>query len=290
MLIDSNSEFRVTNSADEDRLFAAVSDLIVQIAETCIVPRHRALAAAEVMFKSRNEVVTAVDGEVEERLIAALTALDPDARMVGEESVEAGTATLEDLGTGRLWLIDPLDGTANFASGEGPFGVMVALVVSGSTRAAWLYEPLRRTLSTAVAGRGSFVNGERVAVRGPAGRPVAAIAGQFMPADLRERLAATASADMDLRPIPRCAAAHYPMLVSGEHDVAIFQRTLPWDHAAGALFLTEAGGSVSRWDGGPFTPAAPGVGIVATTSPALHEQTLQRFGSLLCEVGGAGLA
>lgn len=276
--------------ADEPALFAAVSRVIADVADAHITPRYRQLRDDEVMVKSRNEVVTAVDRDVEARLLAALATLDPEARLIGEEGVETGTATLDDLGTGRVWLIDPLDGTANFASGTGAFGVMAALLIGGVTRAGWLYDPLRHVMSTAVAGAGSFVDGKRVRVR-PTGaeRPVASVAGQFMPAALREQLLQAATATMDLRPLPRCAAAHYPMLVAGEHDVAIFQRTLPWDHAAGALFLSEAGGFVSRWDGEPYVAAEPGLGIIAATSATLGRAAALTLRETLETVGDAGL-
>ena len=280
----------VTDPVAERTLFSAVADLIVEIAQAHIVPRYRALADGDVMVKSRNEVVTAVDRDVEARLLAGLGDLDPGARLIGEESVEAGTATLKGLGSGRVWLIDPLDGTANFAAGTGAFGVMVALLVDGATRAGWLYDPLAKVMSTAVAGEGSFVDGERATVRPPRGpRPVASIAGQFMSPALRESLTAVAATAMELRPIPRCAAAHYPMLVAGEHDLAIFQRTLPWDHAAGALFLTEAGGFVSRWNGEPYSAASPGLGIIAATSASLGRQAARTMRTALDEVGDDGL-
>ena len=56
--------------------------------------------------------------------------------------------------------------------------------------------------------------------------------------------------------IPRCAEEQYPRLVLGENDVAFFGRTLPWDHAAGALLLNEAGGKAARPDGRPFRPGS----------------------------------
>ncbi len=55
--------------------------------------------------------------------------------------------------------------------------------------------------------------------------------------------------------MPRCAAEQYPRLCLGQTDVAMFRRTLPWDHAPGALLFAEAGGHIARWDGSPYRPA-----------------------------------
>jgi len=75
-------------------------------------------------------------------------------------------------------------------------------------------------------------------------------------------------------PIPRCAAEQYPRIVLGANDVTLYERTLPWDHAAGVLFLTEAGGRVSRFDGSPYQVGDDRRGLIAAATPALWEQTL----------------
>src|SRR2546430_166787 len=90
-----------------------------------------------------------------------------------------------------------------------------------------------------------------------------------LPAEVREEIVQSAERSFELRPIPRCAAEHYPRLCLGENDVALFQRTLPWDHAAGALLLTEAGGHIARWDGRPYRFYDNDVGILAATSESL---------------------
>jgi fructose-1,6-bisphosphatase/inositol monophosphatase family enzyme len=90
-----------------------------------------------------------------------------------------------------------------------------------------------------------------------------------MSPDLRKVVADSAAHAFDVMPIPRCAAEHYAMLCRGQHQVAMFQRTLPWDHAAGALLLTEAGGQVSRWDGTPYRFHDDALGIIAASSPDL---------------------
>jgi fructose-1,6-bisphosphatase/inositol monophosphatase family enzyme len=95
-----------------------------------------------------------------------------------------------------------------------------------------------------------------------------------MDSESRERLFAAAAPTFDLAPIPRCAAEHYPRLCLGEYDIALFQRTLPWDHAAGILFLIEAGGCASRWDGKEYHPCDGGTGLIASATFDGLEQAL----------------
>ena len=248
------------------------------------MPRYKRLTARDIEIKSKGEVVTAVDRDMEEALTAALGRLDPGARIVGEEAVELGHASMEDLQSGRLWLVDPLDGTANFADGRRPFGVIVALVQDGRTVASWLYDPLDDEMATAVLGLGAYVGDRRVQSSAVNHPTKISIAGQFMSIEQRQLLSAAAETCMEVHPIPRCAAAHYPMIANGDHDVAVFQRTLPWDHAGGALFLTEAGGCVTRWNGHAYSLSDDAVGIVAATSPTAWAMAMRTLGPQLISI------
>lgn len=264
----------------------AVGRLIRDTAERYILPRYTRLRPDEVLTKSKGEVVTVVDREVEAQLTAGLARIAPDARIVGEEGVEAGHCALGDLYAESCWLIDPLDGTANFAAGAGPFGVMVALLRRGETAMGWLYDPVSGIMSTAVAGHGAQIDGRAVTVAAPPRtRRIATLATQFMTPEQRDRVRGIAARTMDLAPIPRCAAAHYPMLVHGVHDLAVFQRTLPWDHAAGALLLTEAGGCVTRSDGRAYRPDEPGTAIVAAGTQAGWTAGIAALGTELTAIG-----
>ena len=73
----------------------------------------------------------------------------------------------------------------------------------------------------------------------------------------------------EIVPIPRCAAEQYPAMILGKSDIALFERTLPWDHAAGVLCLTEAGGVATRLDGSPYRVDDHRTGLVAAGTPAL---------------------
>lgn len=240
-----------------------VSALLRVVAARVVIPRFRALAEHEVAIKTAGEIVTVVDREAELRLHDGLAALGLGARILGEEAAEQDPALLDGVGEGLVWLIDPLDGTANFAAGRAPFGMMVALVDDGLPIAGWLLDPLSGRLCHAARGLGAFCDGRPVRARRTVGvTPIAALATQFMPQRDRARSEANAARAFDLVPIPRCAAEHYPRLVLGQNDVALFQRILPWDHAAGVLFLTEAGGHATHWDRTPYCVGGNGAGLL----------------------------
>lgn len=242
------------------------------VAADVVTPRFRMLAEHEIAEKSPGEIVTIVDREAERRLYDGLAALGPGVRIIGEEAAEQDPGLLGGIDSGTVWLIDPLDGTANFASGREPFGMMIALVEDGVPIAGWMLDPLSGRLCHAERGKGATCNGEQVRAR-PSGilPPVAALGTQFLSEGTRNRVLEHAAQHLGLVPIPRCAAASYPRMVFGDDDIALFQRILPWDHAAGALFLTEAGGTVSHWDRSPYRVGGHGVGVLCAANEHLWQ-------------------
>lgn len=249
-----------------------VAALMRDVAARVVAPRFRMLADDEITEKSPGEVVTIVDREAERRLHDGLAALDACARIVGEEAAEQDPSLLDRIGEGLVWLIDPLDGTANYAAGQEPFGMMIALVEDGVPLAGWLLDPLSGRLCHAERGKGATCDGVRVRGRATGGNPpVAALGTQFLTPAIRERVHGHAERHLDVVPIPRCAASSYPRLALGENDIALFQRILPWDHAPGALFLIEAGGVVTHWDRGPYRVGGPGVGVLCAANEPLWQ-------------------
>lgn len=250
----------------------AVAALLARVADDVVLPRFRNLAAGEIEQKAPDDFVTIADRESEIALAAGLAAIDPTARIVGEEAVAADPAILEGAGSGRLWLIDPIDGTGNFAAGREPFGMMIALVADGETLAGWLYDPITRRLCHATLGGGAFIDGRRVTARESGGTlPVAALATYFLTPQRRADIEARAQGRLQVVDIPRCAAEQYPRLVIGINDVALFERTLPWDHAPGALFLEEAGGRCRRADGSRYRVGDARKGMLGAATPRLWD-------------------
>jgi fructose-1,6-bisphosphatase/inositol monophosphatase family enzyme len=251
----------------------AVVTLMRRVAAEIVMPRFRNLAADEIEEKAADDMVTVADRESEAALTAGLAALDPGIRVVGEEAVAADASLVDGIEHGRVWIIDPIDGTNNYASGIATFGIMIALVEDGETQAGWILDPVNDRLCHAVLGGGAYVNGERVTARASDGeRPSVVLATYFMTDAEKASLYARAERAFSVAPMPRCAAEQYPRLALGTNDVALFQKTLPWDHAPGSLFLREAGGVV-RWpDGRDYHVGDQRRGMLAAASPALWEQ------------------
>lgn len=131
-----------------------VGELLREAAAEVILPRFRALSDADIVEKSPGELVTIADREAEALITHGLLRLRPGSRVVGEEACASDPALLDRLDKGAVWLVGPLDGTGNFASGRAPLAVMAALVVGGETVAAWLLDPLTSELAVAERGAG----------------------------------------------------------------------------------------------------------------------------------------
>ena len=265
-----------------DSLTSAVHAIMLEAAERAILPRYQTLAAHEVSAKAADDVVTIADHEAEAILAEHLARLLPEAAIVGEEAAHADPSLLERLGDALCWIIDPVDGTNNFAAGRPPFGVLVALAEAGETIAGWIFDPLTGRFCHARRGEGAFVNGERIHARASGTEPpIAAISLVFAQADRREALKTRIAPHYTLVDIPRCAAEQYPRLALAQNDVSIFERTLAWDHAAGVLFLNEAGGKAARPDGSPYrVDEADKPGLLGAATPALWEELAQRMAGI----------
>jgi fructose-1,6-bisphosphatase/inositol monophosphatase family enzyme len=236
------------------------------------MPRFQALASHEIREKSPGEIVTIADEECEVRLSEGLSQIMSQARIVGEEAATTDPSMLDVLDEGMVWLIDPIDGTTNFAEGKAPFALMVALLNSGETEAGWIYDPVTGRMCHASRGNGAYINDYRVATQPSSGDlPIAAIATHFLTQERRELLESRAEGRLAIAPIPRCAGEQYPRLVTGQNDVSLFERSLPWDHAPGVLFLDEAGGKTARKDRSPFMAADRRPGLLSAASPLLWE-------------------
>ena len=131
-------------------LHEPVVALMREVARDIVMPRYRNLADHEISEKAADDYVTIADKESELRLAEGLSAILPEAGIIGEEACAADPAILERAGTGLNWIIDPIDGTGNFVSGNPPFGIMIALADSGTTLAGWILDPLTGRLCHAM--------------------------------------------------------------------------------------------------------------------------------------------
>jgi fructose-1,6-bisphosphatase/inositol monophosphatase family enzyme len=254
-------------------LSSQVEELMRNTAVATILPYYQKLAAHQIEEKAPTpsgltDLVTIADHEAEAMLSDGLAKLLPSAAIVGEEACAADPTLLGLLGDAQCWIIDPVDGTNNFGAGHPPFGIIIALAEAGQTVAGWLYDPLTGRMCHAHKGRGAWIDGQSVKAR-ESGQPlpVAAISLIYMDAEKREDTRARLEGRFTTVDIPRCAAEQYPRLVLGQNDVSLFERVLPWDHAAGVLFTNEAGGKVARLDGSAYSPAHQQKGLIGASSP-----------------------
>jgi fructose-1,6-bisphosphatase/inositol monophosphatase family enzyme len=255
----------------------AVKAVMTDAAERAILPRFRQLERHDIREKAPDELVTTADVESEAILSEGLARIIAEAAIVGEEAVDADRSVSARLRGSLCWIIDPLDGTANFAAGEGPFGILVALAEHGETIGGWIYDPRTRRFVAAQQGQGTRIDGLPVRSHGSGQRPpIAAISSLLAPLPARAAMLRRVTQAFATVPIPRCAAEQYPAMILGRSDVTLYERTLAWDHAAGILCLTEAGGVVTRFDGTSYRADDERTGLIAACTPELWQSAFEQ--------------
>jgi fructose-1,6-bisphosphatase/inositol monophosphatase family enzyme len=220
-----------------------VSSLIREVAMAEILPRFQKLTAADISEKKPGQLVTTADLESERILTTQLSDLLPGSVVVGEEGVAAEPERLGLVsGEGPVWVVDPVDGTQNFADGKPIFATMVALLMERRAAASWIYEPVTDRMAVAELGSGVFIEGERLHV-------AARVALEKMRGRLSGRTAKKLDGKVGAVFNERCAAYEYLAVARGAAHFAVFRRLNPWDHAPGELMVREAGGYSRRLDG-----------------------------------------
>ena len=217
-----------------------VTQIIHSVSEKLILPRFRQLRKYEIQEKTPGDFVTIVDIEVEQYLKKKLIKLVPSSLAVGEEEVESTPMVLERLrGNSPVWVLDPLDGTGNFANGREPFTVIVAYCHGGETLMGWVHDPLNATTICAVKGQGCWMENQRLRIPNP---PDLKDMTGSLSKRYAERIIEIEGSPQNLRRVG-CVGKDYIDLALGNLNFARYSHHLkPWDHAAGILLHTEAGG------------------------------------------------
>lgn len=200
-----------------DDVAGVLKDVAAEVLEPCFA-RCNEINAWE---KSAGEVVTAADVEAEHLLSARLGELLPGVPVVGEEATAAELALPAALlaEAPRVWLVDPLDGTANFVAGSADWAVMVALVEHGVTVASWMWRPVDKRLFVAERGAGAWADGRRlVCPPAPtaAGDLTGAVLTRFLDDAMKCTLASNAHRFAKITPGRLCLAVDYPMIATGD--------------------------------------------------------------------------
>ncbi len=254
--------------------------ILIAAADAEILPRFQRLGDDDVGTKSGPmDLVTVADRAAEAAIAAAVATRFPTAAFVGEESVAEDPARLDRLATADLAIVvDPIDGTFNFASGLPLFGVMAAVVAGGETVAGIILDPLTGSHMTALKGEGArlgFRDGRparplRVAAAEPVGDMHGCVSWSYMPGSLRDTVA-TRMARLAATYNYRCAAHEYRLAATGACHVLAYGKLMPWDHLAGCLIHAEAGGFSAKFDGSPYRPSDIGGGLLLAPDAASWE-------------------
>jgi fructose-1,6-bisphosphatase/inositol monophosphatase family enzyme len=235
-----------------------VAELMRETAAAELLPRFRNLAEGEIREKRPGDLVTVADVASEQRLAVGLARILPGVPVVGEEAVEKDPDLVDLIARPgeRCWVVDPLDGTSNFSKGRDVFAMIVCLIDDRQTVGGWILDVPNDRMAVALKGQGVSINGKPITDQ-PLKRPPNGLMGWGMRKIFDKQLSADQRRLLGSLTTLNCAGREYIELLSGTYDFNLYRRTKPWDHAAGALMMVEAGGRAARFDGGPFRPEGP---------------------------------
>jgi len=231
-----------------ESLCLATIDVVKQTG-TFIKEERQKFDISKVEHKGVHNFVTYVDKAAERMLVSGLANLLPDSAFLAEEG------TTETIENANLWIIDPLDGTTNFIHGLNPYAISVALVINGVPEIGVVYEISMDECFYAIRGQGAFLNGNRIQVSNAASINDSLIATGFpyynySRLDLfMNSLSYFMKNSHGLRRLGS-AATDLAYVACGRFEAFYEYSLQPWDVAAGALLVTEAGGTVSDFEGG----------------------------------------
>jgi len=225
-------------------------------------------------IKARNDWVSLADRDSERAIVSLLRDRFPDDSVLGEEGADIQK------GSGRTWIVDPLDGTSNYLQHFPVWSVSIGLKAGDEIVAGVVYEPLRDLVFTAERGAGAFRNGRRMRVSDQA-----AVEGSFLatgfPFRAQQFVAVYCKIFEDVIRIAKgvrragSAALDLAYTADGVFDGFFELHLSPWDVAAGSLLVTEAGGVVSDFSGGDRWLER---GNIVGAPPGIHADLLRMIG------------
>jgi myo-inositol-1(or 4)-monophosphatase len=229
----------------------------------------------KIHYKGAINLVTEADKMSEDLIIGAIRRNFPDHGILSEESPAiAGIAKMR-------WIIDPLDGTTNYAHGYPIFCVSIALEKEDNVILGVVYDPMREEMFVAERGRGAYLNGKKLAVS-PLKNISRSLLATGFPYDIREskdnNLDYFNSMAKKVQAIRRAGAAALDLayLAAGRFDGFWELKLKPWDTAAGCLMVTEAGGAISDIKGGKWHLYSP---TLLASNGLIHKQMIKVLSS-----------
>lgn len=253
-----------------------VRTLLYEASKRFIMPRFQSLKANEVHTKtSPSDLVTIADIETELWLSDQLQKLLPGSLVVGEEAVSKDPTVINALQKDKpVWIIDPVDGTSNFARGSDKFCVMLALVQKGESLASWIYAPRFGKLYQAQKDTGAFEIDDNTGIKyklsiDPKRCDQGFISVKYFPTNKHDLIRKAYQENFGPTNTIGCAGLEYAYLASNRSSHSVYRRLKPWDHVPGTLLASEAGASIVRFNGEPYSSLHNSGGIVASNS---HER------------------
>jgi myo-inositol-1(or 4)-monophosphatase len=229
-----------------------------------------------VQYKGEINLVTEADHLSEALIVERIRKSFPDHGILAEESQETAN------GSGFRWIIDPLDGTTNYAHGYPVFCVSIALEVEGEIRLGAVYNPMLDEMFIAEKGAGAFLHGRRLKVSQTAELSRSLLATGF-PYDIRDNrdnnINYFEAMALNTQAVRRAGSAALDLayLAAGRFDGFWELKLMPWDMAAGWLLVEEAGGVVTDLQGDPFALHLPHIlasnGLIHTEMSRLLART-----------------
>lgn len=236
-----------------------------------IMPRFRNLDAGAISEKtSAVDLVTEADILTEKAITAALLQRFPEAHIVGEEAYDADQSVIPALADAPFaFVIDPIDGTFNYASGFPAFGTLLAVTVKGETVAGIIHDPVMGDTILALKGEGAYLHrkdGSQARLKVADPLPLSEMVGIFSwghsHEDRRPVIAAN-MAKIKMALSINCSAHEYWLASTGKLHFIGHEKLMPWDHLAGVLIHQEAGGYTARFDNTPYRPGQTTGGILS---------------------------
>jgi myo-inositol-1(or 4)-monophosphatase len=233
--------------------------------------RKRLWGEHRIDFKGEKNLVTEVDRDSEALIIRSLRTVCPDCDILAEESGAVSQ------GSPFRWIIDPLDGTTNYAHGFPWFAVSIALEIDGMVRLAVIYHPVMDEMFTAMLGDGAMLNGQRISVsrREPLGNSLLATGFPYDRTRSNENnFDNFIEFQLTARAVRRAGAAALDLayVAAGRLDGYWETKLHPWDVAAGKLLVEEAGGIITNHSGDPYSLEDP---RILASNGLIHREMLQ---------------
>ena len=268
---------------------ATLFNLVRRAANTEILPRFLNLNETDVSTKSGpTDLVTQADLAAEAMIARGLKTTFPNAVVVGEETSETDPYFRDKLAKAELgFLIDPIDGTWNFANGLGCFATMIAACRFGRPTFGLIFDPIARQISWADLD----TRATRISATGlirqlttNSDTPLNNLRGyielSFMSPN-HSKIAANKSLELAQTSTLRCSAHQYRLLAEGAVDFNLAAKLSPWDHAAGSILCQMAGGHSAMLDGTPYNMSKTDGYLLSAGSKSTWDMLAEHFCDLL---------